>query len=748
MANIEKQIRPVFTLELNYKIVPGLVTIGKYDGTHPCLTAATTADKVVIHSPHRRSAAVTGRVVWSETNREIATLNINQTITALCAGTLIPGDDKDVLVIGTATHILTYHVHDNKDIFYKECGDGVKALTLGNFKDSKAPIILVGGNSSVHGFDHAGNEMFWTAIGDVVTSLILMDYNKDGFNELIASSEDYNIRVYSGEQIINEHTETEVVTGLVNLPENKFAYSVSNGTIGVYDQDVRLWRVKSKNFAISIYNYDLLGKGTAQLITGWSNGKIDCRCITTGEVLFKDIMPHGIAGIVEGDYRSIGKADLICVSIEGEVRGYTTTKSFAAISGNGHEQETVRELLAQKQLLLQELKHYENHSKGSNGTDLDNQDVMGIPANTRLQISISANSEPKIKNHVEVFIGTNNNTIIKAVIVFGEGIFTGETLVVHPPSSKLNTHLAVPLFPPKDNPVDIHMKILVGFPNSTQFHVFEMTRQLPRFSMYALETTPKAKPDSYVTFKVNERLQRFCMWINQNFLLPQEIELPNEPHLRVNLKCLRDHSTNQNFLLPQEIELPNEPHLRVNLKCLRDHSTLAMVFEFSGKVTIYTNNLPLAADLVQSLAKFLNVESLESEASFPAEEDKLRTYVNKLTEIQDARIKLGTDIADRLRLVRELVIRAEDSRINNLNDMPKYYKELDNVNKDLISTYSVRLSNYDEGLETLKNINTIIQKSSRLRVGQKSSNMINHCRTAIKSNNTEGLIKIIRTGYL
>lgn len=43
---MEKQIRPVFTLELNYKIIPGLVTIGKYDGTHPCLTAATTADKV------------------------------------------------------------------------------------------------------------------------------------------------------------------------------------------------------------------------------------------------------------------------------------------------------------------------------------------------------------------------------------------------------------------------------------------------------------------------------------------------------------------------------------------------------------------------------------------------------------------------------------------------------------------------------------------------------------------------------
>lgn len=43
-----KSIRPVFTLELNYKIITGLVTIGKYDGTHPCLTAATSADKVTL----------------------------------------------------------------------------------------------------------------------------------------------------------------------------------------------------------------------------------------------------------------------------------------------------------------------------------------------------------------------------------------------------------------------------------------------------------------------------------------------------------------------------------------------------------------------------------------------------------------------------------------------------------------------------------------------------------------------------
>lgn len=33
-------------------------------------------------------------------------------------------------------------------------------------------------------------------------------------------------------------------------------------------------------------------------------------------------------------------------------------------------------------------------------------------------------------------------------------------------------------------------------------------------------------------------------------------------------------------------------------------------------------------------------------------------------------------------------------------------------------------------------------------VGQNSAVMINHCRTAIKNNNIEGLMKIIRTGEL
>ncbi len=39
-------IVPIFSLKLNNKISPRTVAVGKYDGLHPCLTAATLAGKV------------------------------------------------------------------------------------------------------------------------------------------------------------------------------------------------------------------------------------------------------------------------------------------------------------------------------------------------------------------------------------------------------------------------------------------------------------------------------------------------------------------------------------------------------------------------------------------------------------------------------------------------------------------------------------------------------------------------------
>lgn len=86
------------------------------------------------------------------------------------------------------------------------------------------------------------------------------------------------------------------------------------------------------------------------------------------------------------------------------VRGYTTTKSLVVAPGTGQEQDVVRELLAEKQALLMELKQYESNAKFNeklyeNAEDYDGSSGGVIPATTRLQIGISTNiTSSKVKN--------------------------------------------------------------------------------------------------------------------------------------------------------------------------------------------------------------------------------------------------------------------------------------------------------------------------------------------------------------
>jgi len=50
---------------------------------------------------------------------------------------------------------------------------------------------------------------------------------------------------------------------------------------------------------------------------------------------------------------------------------------------------------------------------------------------------------------VEIALATTNDAIIRAVIIFAEGIFEGESHVFHPREHSLTSNIRVPLYPPK-----------------------------------------------------------------------------------------------------------------------------------------------------------------------------------------------------------------------------------------------------------------------------------------------------------
>ncbi len=106
----------------------------------------------------------------------------------------------------------------------------MNAIAVGRLGDRDSPLAVVGGNCSLVGFDHRGDDPFWTVTGDNVSALAVADYSGDGRNELLVGSEDFEIRVFSGDEIVTEITETEAVTGLVPVQDGRFG-SVKKSSI-------------------------------------------------------------------------------------------------------------------------------------------------------------------------------------------------------------------------------------------------------------------------------------------------------------------------------------------------------------------------------------------------------------------------------------------------------------------------------------------------------------------------------------
>lgn len=391
----------------------------------------------------------------------------------------------------------------------------------------------------------------------------------------------------------------------------------------------------------------------------------------------KLITTSKVVGLIVTNYRGTEQDDLICVTEQGDVQGYTSS-NINLVPLTTAEGSQIQDLLALKQKLMLELTHYENNSRvnesligagnddsvaAMNAIKTISNDFAVIPANTRLQIAISTEAS---KSSVEIGISTNNSTIIKAVVIFADGIFPNgnETLIVHPPTKRGQgvysvSSVVVPVKIPKDDPVDVHIKAFVGSADGSQYHVFELNRQLPRFSMYSLPErisgSPKClsditklsddhrstTPESYVKFKVTERVNRFCMFINQNFLLPADIE-PNS-------------AENESF-----------DFLKVSLVHLRDASPLFITFYNDSNILIQTDDIELAGNLIQHLATFMNVTNLESNANFPHIVARFRELFDKLGGLQESSNVLRTDMALKINLAKILVLRAEDSKVTNM----------------------------------------------------------------------------------
>jgi len=698
---------PAFQFALNHSILPGLATVGKYDGKAPQLTCATDAGKIFVHNPHERNDTATGA--------RVNFLSVNKQVNAICAGPLNPALQHDILCVGMQNQLLLYDVENNQDLQYKEVPDGINDLIFGYVGNIEQPLAIVGGNCSIQGFDFEGQEKFWTVTGDIVSSLALCDVEGDGQNELLVGSEDFEIRVFQNEEVISEITESDKVCGLCDMRGTKYGFCLGNGTIGVYDKVQRLWKKKQKHKVQAIRAFDLDGDGVPELVTGLANGRLEVRNDDNGELIYKDSYGAGVAAIVAADYHLDSREEVIVCCEDGEVRGYLPAEE--ELGGNlmdvQVEESVVRELNQRKQELIQEQKHYDKGLKDlKSGTASDSDSI--VPPDTQCQAYLSGS-----KDVLSLILNTNNDSLIKAVCVFAENIFDeADSYVVHPKNASSSAQ--IPLAPKKDVATELTVKAMLGTYGSNQFILVEFQIKVPKFAMYVLAGGGFSKPTSQVQFSIPDRTTRAALWLKDAFNLPEEA-------------------------ISQ-----GGGEIQLQLISLRNKQPLSISFIPGGNgmdITFSTEDMELAGELVQDLCNYMQVHELTSVASFPAEMRTFEEILQRVEEYNTVRMQLTAEMADRSNTVKMLVVKAEDSRI--LGDMPSmkdHYAGLWNVNNELLAEYKKRHTNHTELLECLKEVNQMIQKAARLRVGSAKTQVVAACRAAIKSNNIQSLFKIIQMG--
>jgi hypothetical protein len=155
----------------------------------------------------------------------------------------------------------------------------------------------------------------------------------------------------------------------------------------------------------------------------------------------------------------------------------------------------------------------------------------------------------------------------------------------------------------------------------------------------------------------------------------------------------------------------------------------------------------MCGNLLQSIAAHLQIAELKSRAYFPACFNPVERIIDSLEEKYEIDEKLQADFAERMNVVRECVVRAEDAiAMRHATDARKFYVRVAMLNRELVTQRAIRQKGHDELLESLKLLNVAIDQSAKLRIGPPASELIKECRKAIASENLSTLPKLLQYG--
>ena len=731
----------------------------------PSLACATAGGKVLVHDAF---AASEGRPA-------VRFLSFNKRITALESGALTTAAGaRDLLFVGTETSLLAHDVERNADVFCKDVPDGVHSLLVmpATRADATAhrahaaadapafpSLVVAGGNCSIQGFDVDAAERFWTVSGDHVRALA-MSMRDGGEGEMIVGSDDFAIRVFKEGMMVSELTEAAPVVALAAIDASSFCYGLANGTVGVYRGAERAWRTKSRAKVTALVAMDIDGDGVAEIISGWSNGRVEIRR-ADGKLLHSETTTGGVAvsALLVADYRQVKSSagdlarrgtqpqasttmpQLIVCAANGEVRGFAPLEpgakwsDFADAGGGGADaggSSELEELLRAKRELARDLKAVQRSLAGGESSSAGAGGGGGVEIAAGTNPSIEERPRGVKDSGVELLVRTNSSAVVRSVVVLAldsDATFDGESHVVWP--SDARSEIALHLAPRKDGATELELRIFVSARSDvgcSHHRVYMRRHQLPCFSMYAHDVhTLEQRPDAAlgsVDFNIDARVERVAAWASNAFgIASLTAALGSGGGAPICLVSMRD---GHRLWLHSRVEGRGAKTLHITLRC---------------------DALELGARIVQDMAASLQLGELESRAAFPRAKARFEELQQRVAEHNAIRLRLTSEMADCTHLVKGLVVRAEDARmLGRLREMRKIAAAVFRQNEQLLAEHSKRETNHRELLAALKDVNILIQLASDLRVGGAKMRVVAECRAAVKARTIGKIWTIVENG--
>ncbi|SCU69178.1 intergrin alpha chain protein, putative [Trypanosoma equiperdum] len=734
-------MRTAFQLSLNASLNEGLAAIGRFDGKTPSLVCATNTRQVIVHThdtsnplaAHREDASVA----------PLRTFNFGKALTALATGPIggrYENEGVDALFLGEANSLLAYDVERNCEYYYKQVEDGVSAVVGGvvgpTAKSGPAPLAIVGGDCAISGFNSSGEEVFSTITGDRVTALMLMPWpdagvcastsTLNGSPALVAASEDFELRVFDGEEPITSVGLADRVHSLVysGVP-GRFAYLSNSGTVGIYDRCERLYRLKDNQRPVSAAFCDVDMDGVPELIIGWNNGRVEVRSGdgNEGTVLCKETFDAPISSVLVDDYRQNGQPLPIICTVDGTVCGLQLTGTMGRHEAMVAQREGALKLdmlMREKQALEKELANVKEQlvRQKSGRTDVTLPKV-----GTGVDCKLQPNSQTGKLDVVFSVINGQQDTIIYACILSSEAMFPEKGHILFMSQDPLPT-LVCGLDVPRGPEVTLKASVMVGSTNAVNYQVHEVDVVVPKFVMCRLWPNEWCRgsfsePTGSVTLQLSKDFDfgSVSLWLQKTFDVPLD----------------RIPDTASDFSVP--------------FVDLQDRSGLVIRGILSRcELQICGNSMDICSILVESFATTCVTEAT-SRCDFPEDFQQLQETVERVIDLDKVRQKLSDDIAEAATNIKPLLVRAEDSRlISDIVSMRRHYSQLYELDKELIDENLKLSNNFKELKSALKRLNGFIAKAGKLRIGRARTQLVAECRECVKASNMQSLINLIRTG--